>query len=224
MTAQQEIALGQQSAPRLVDELGGMSSDNSAQQLVDDIGNRIVNNSVAAQTPWEFEFHVLDADMVNALALPGGQIFITDALLSRLDREEIAGVLAHEIVHVLARHSAQRMAKSELTNGLVGAVAVASGEAGAAQTAAVVGQLINMQYGREDEIQSDTLGVCLMIDAGYDPSGMREVMQVLAEASEGARPPEFFSTHPDPGNRIERINETIDNAGSFCEQNLNPQE
>ncbi len=225
MTTGQEIALGEQSAPRLIEEFGGLAPDDSSQQLVDDIGNRLVNNTVAAQTPWEFEFHVLDApNNVNALALPGGQIFITSGLLSRLDTNDaIAGVLAHEIVHVLARHSAQRMAQNELTNGLVGAVAVASGEAGASQTAAVIGQLITMEYGRDDEIQSDTLGICLMDDAGYDPSGMRTVMQVLAEASDGARPPEFFSTHPSPENRIERIDSTIDNIQSFCEENFNPE-
>ena len=152
LTTRQEIALGQQSAPRLIDELGGLEGNSSTQQRIDDIGNRLVNNSVAAQTPWEFEFHVLDApDNVNALALPGGQIFITSGLLSRLDsNDQIAGVLAHEMVHVLARHGAQRMAQSELTNGLVGAVAVASGEAEAAQTAAVVGQLITLEYGRDE--------------------------------------------------------------------------
>jgi len=218
MTIEQEIALGLQSEPELIREFGGLHPDQNLQQALDDLGWRLVRNSIAADTPWEWEFHVLDErEMVNAFALPGGPTFITYALLSQLTEEEAAGVMAHEISHVLARHGAQRMAKSQLTNGLVGAVAVASGDANATQTAAVVSQLINMSYSREDELESDTLGVCIMIDAGYDPQGMADVMQVLAQAGGGgARPPEFLSTHPNPDNRIEEIREAIQNADSEC--------
>lgn len=217
LTPQQEIALGLQSVPQLTQQFGGEYRDAEVQALIDEIGFRLVESTVAAQTPWRFEFTVLnDPNTVNAFALPGGQVFITVALLSQLETEDqVAGVLAHEIVHVLARHSAQRIAQSDLTNGLVGAVAVASGDAGAAQTAAMIGQLVNMRYGRDDEIQSDTLGVCLMLEAGYDAAQLIDVMRVLAEAGGGSQP-EFFSTHPDPGNRVERIRETIDNAETRC--------
>ncbi len=218
LTAQQEIALGLQSAPQMMQEFGGLYRDQEVQNAIDDIGWRLVNNSIASQTNWRFEFHVLaDSNTINAFALPGGQIFITVGLLSRLDTEDqVAGVLAHEIVHVLARHGAQRIAKSELTNGLVGAVGVASGDASAAQIANMVGQFVNMQYGRDDELQSDGIGVCLMIDAGYDPQGMIDVMRVLAEASGGNRQPEFFSSHPNPENRIEAIQSAIANASQDC--------
>jgi len=217
LTVDQEITLGLQSEPELMSQFGGLSNDQRDQSIVDDIGFDLVRNSIAADTPWEFDFHLLaDASTVNAFALPGGPIFITEALYSRLDRDELAGVLAHEIVHVLARHGAQRIAKSELTNGLIGAVGVASGEASAAQTAAMVGQIVNMSYGRQDELQSDAIGVCLMLDAGYDPQGMVEVMRVLAEATGGARQPEFFSTHPNPDNRIDEIEEAIANAPENC--------
>jgi predicted Zn-dependent protease len=173
---------------------------------------------VADDTEWEWEFHVLDApDLVNAFALPGGQIFITTALLERFEGEgDIAAVLAHEIVHVLGRHSAEQMAKAELTNGLVGAVAVASGDASATQAAAVFGQLINMKYSRDHEHQADTIGICLLIDAGYPPEEMIDVMQVLAQASGGQAPPEFMSTHPSSDNRIEEIEEAIANADEDC--------
>lgn len=218
LTPEQEIALGLQSAPELIQEFGGLYPDDAAQDSIDEIGNRLVNDSIARDTPWQFDFHILDnAETVNAFALPGGQIFITTALLSALDTEdEVAGVLSHEIVHVLARHSAQQIAKNDLTNGLVGAVGVASGDASAAQTAAIIGQLVNMRYGREDEIQSDTLGVCVMIDAGYDPNAMIEVMQVLEAASGGSSQPEFFSTHPSTENRISQIEQAIQNASSDC--------
>lgn len=218
MTADQEIALGLQSAPQLIREFGGLYPDEDIQDAIDIIGFRLVNSSIARRTDWRFEFHVLDdPQTINAFALPGGQVFITTALLSRLETEdEVAGVLAHEIVHVLARHGSQRIAKGELTNGLIGAIAVASENANAAQTAAVIGQLVNMQYGRDDEIQSDTLGVCLMIDAGYDPEAMIDVMRVLEAASRGGRQAEFFSTHPNPENRIQRIESAIANASREC--------
>ncbi|WP_324389848.1 M48 family metallopeptidase [Aggregatilinea sp.] len=218
LTVDQEIALGLQSAPEMINEYGGLYPDEEAQQVVDSIGNRLVTNSVASDTPWPFEFYVLnDRNTLNAFALPGGQVFITAALLNELTTEDqIAGVLAHEIVHVLARHAAQRIAKSDLSNGLVGAVGVAAGDASAAQTAAVIGQLINMQYSRDDETESDTLGICLMVDTEYNPEAMIDVMRVLEAASTGAGQPEFFSTHPSPEHRIERIQEAIQTASQDC--------
>ncbi|MBC8098832.1 MAG: M48 family metalloprotease [Armatimonadetes bacterium] len=217
LTPEQEIALGLQAAPELINEYGGLYQDQEIQDLIDEIGERLVNESVARDTPWEFEFYVLDdRDTINAFALPGGQVFITTALLAEFENDDqIAGVLGHEIVHVLARHSAQRIAKSELTNGLIGAVGVASGNASATQTAAMIGQMINMSYGREDELESDSLGVCLMLDAGYDPRGMLSVQEILA-ASGGGGQPEFASSHPSPENRLARIQEAIDNADTIC--------
>lgn len=218
LSAEQEIALGLQAAPQVAREFGGLLNNAQVQNRIDQIGARLVNTEIPRGTPWQFDFSVLDSpDTVNAFALPGGPIFITSALLRETTREDqVAAVLAHEMVHVLARHGSQQIAASELTNGLVGAVAVASGRADATTTAAIVGQLMNLRYGRTDEIQSDTLGVCLLIDAEYDPMGMAEVMQILAEASRGSIRPEFFSTHPSPDNRIQRIERAIDNAAREC--------
>ena len=218
LTPDQEIALGLQSAPEMIQEFGGLSPDQNAQTTVDNIGFNIVNKSVAHTTPWQFEYSVLaDQQTVNAFALPGGQVFITEALLSQLTtQDEIAGVLAHETIHVLASHSAQQIASSDLTNGLVGAVGVASGDASTAQTAAMIGQLIGLRYSRDDETQADTLGVCLMIASGYNPQGMVEVMQVLQNASGGSSQPEFLETHPNPANRIVQIQNAIQSAPTRC--------
>lgn len=220
MTVQQEIALGRQSVPSLIQEFGGLTRDDDLQAAVEALGEELVAESIAADTPWQFEFYVLDSDVLNAFALPGGPVFITEEMIRQLDGDvdAVAAVLSHEIVHVLARHGAQRVTQSNLTNGLIGAVAVASGDADAAQTAAVIGQLVNLQYGRDDELQSDSIGVCLMLDAGFDPEGMIEVQETLADASNGQRPPEFFSSHPNPDNRIEEIEEAIENANEFCPQ------
>jgi predicted Zn-dependent protease len=142
--------------------------------------------------------------------LPGGQVFITAALLSELKTEgQLAGVLGHEIGHVVARHSAQRMAKQQLTQGITGAVVVAAGGGGEAQLAQMVGQMVNMKYGREDELQSDTLGVRFMSEAGYDPRAMVGVQEILAQQSGGEAPPEILSTHPSAPNRIQTIEAAI---------------
>jgi len=211
LTPRQEIALGLNAVPEMMGQFGGLHPDKNLQRRVDDIGMRLVKETAARETGWAYEFHLLgDSKTVNAFALPGGQIFITYALYENLKTEgQLAGVLGHEIGHVVARHSAQQIAKSQLTSGLTGAVVVASGDRGAAQAAMIIGQLVNMKYGRGDELQSDSLGVRFMSEAGYDPRSMIEVMQILAEASGGARQPEFFSTHPDPGNRSARIEQMI---------------
>lgn len=214
----QEVALGLQAVPEMTRSFGGQSTDAEAQQLIDRIGQTIVENSDASKSQYPFEFHVLaDSDVINAFALPGGQIFITEALLSRLTTEgQIAGVLGHEIAHVVGRHGAEQLAKQTLTQGLTGAAVIAAADPdnpGASRTsamvAAAVGQMVNMRYGRNDELESDRLGVRFMTQAGYDPRGMIRVQEVLRDAAKGSRQPEFFSTHPNPENRIQKIEEAI---------------
>lgn len=221
MTPQQEIAIGLQSAPEMVRQFGGISRDAEAVRLVDRVGQRLLKGIAAnvkpEANPYTYAFHLLDDDQtVNAFALPGGQVFITEALLRRLTTEgQLAGVLGHEIGHVVGRHSAARLAKGELTNKLIAAVTVAASETRtgmmtAQQIAGIVGGMINMKYGREDELESDELGLKFMVYAGYDPRSMMKVMEVLQQASSGGGgKPEFMSTHPDPGRRIEVIEAKI---------------
>lgn len=211
LTPDQEISLGLQAKPEMVQEFGGEHPDARLRTLVENVGRRVLQQSDANKTGWQFEFTLLaDPQTINAFALPGGQVFITYALLSRLQTEgQLAGVLGHEIGHVVARHGAQHMAKEDLTGGLLGAVSVASGSASADQIAAQVAQMINLKYGRGDELQSDDLGVRFMTQAGYDPRAMVGVMEILQAAAGPNRVPEFQSTHPDPGNRIQKIQEAI---------------
>jgi beta-barrel assembly-enhancing protease len=218
LTVEEEIALGLQSAPQMAAEFGGLDPDENLQAQIDTIGQRLVESSEAKDTEYPFDFHLLaDTQTVNAFALPGGQIFITRALLNLLETEgEVAGVLGHEIGHVVGRHSAEQIAKSQLIQGLAGAAGVGLYDpenpqsATAAQMAALVGSMINMKYGRDDELQSDRLGVRFLADSDYDPRSLIRVMEALAGANDGARQPEFMSTHPDPGNRIEEIEKAIE--------------
>ncbi|TPW15906.1 MAG: hypothetical protein FD129_820 [bacterium] len=173
--------------------------------------------SPAGRSGYPFEFHLLaDLSTINAFALPGGQIFITAGLMEKLDTEgELAGVLGHEIGHVVGRHGAEQMAKAQLTQGLTGAAVIATydpsdpNSRNSAAVAQMIGGLINMKYGRDDELESDRLGVEYAAASGFDPRSMLRVMEVLAEASQGQAPPEMMRTHPDPGNRAERIEQLI---------------
>jgi predicted Zn-dependent protease len=218
ITEEQEIALGLQAAPEMAAQHGGLHPDQQAQALVDAVGAKLVSHSAASQTQYPFEFHLLaDPQTVNAFALPGGPVFITAALFSRLETEgQLAGVLGHEIGHVVARHSAQRIAQQQLTQGLTGALVLSTYDPDnpssqrTAQMAMVVGGLVNMKFGREDELQSDALGVRFLADSGYDPRALIGVMRILEEAAGGARQPEFFSTHPNPENRIAQIQAAIE--------------
>ena len=209
ITPQQEIQLGLQSFDQMAAQHGGLYPDERLQAYVDMVGNKLVQSSLARETPYEYDFHLLaDNQTINAFALPGGQCFITFALLSKLENEDqLAGVMGHEIGHVLGRHSAERIANQEFWNTVAQGAQVGM-EAG--QMAQAVGQMVNMKYGREDELESDYLGVKFMIDAGYNPEEMIGVMEILREAAGPNRVPEFQSTHPDPENRIERIKEAIE--------------
>ncbi|MCX6046390.1 MAG: M48 family metalloprotease [Chloroflexi bacterium] len=218
ISPQQEVAMGLQAAPEMAQEYGGLANDPQSQAKLDQVCENLTSKSDAAKTDWPFECHLLaDEQTINAFALPGGPVFITMALFQKLETEgELAGVMGHEIGHVVARHSAQQIAKQQLTQGLTGAAVIASYDPNNPRTqqtaavAAMIGQLVNLRFGREDELQSDQLGVRFMGQAGYDPRSMIKVMQILEASSQGNEPPEFFSTHPNPENRITRIQEAID--------------
>ena len=217
LTPQQEIIIGQQSAPKMAAQHGNLYPDPALQDYIDQVGNRVVQSSAAKSSPYPFNFHLLrDPQTVNAFALPGGQVFITAALLSRLNSEaQLAGVLGHEVGHVIGRHGAEHLAKQQLGSALVNAVGIAASDnpnsgRQAAILAQAVNQMVNLKYGREDELESDRLGFQFMTAAGYNPVGIVELMKILDSARGGAGgQPEFMSTHPNPGNRIGQLNSII---------------
>lgn len=217
MSPQEEVAMGLQAAPEMAAQFGGLSQNAQAAGLVKQVGDEIVARSDASRGPYEFDFHLLaDTQTVNAFALPGGQIFITEALLAQLETEgQLAGVLAHEVGHVVGRHSAEQLAKMRLTQGLTGAAVIAAVDPNdpssyrTAQFAMLVNQMINLKFSRSDELESDSLGIQYMTQAGYDPRSLIDVMRILESAGGPNRPAEFMSTHPDPGNRVATIEDAI---------------
>lgn len=213
LSVDQEIALGLQSAPTMAAKMGGEVNPRSKDAaIVSEVGERLVAESVARKSPYQFQFHLLrDPETVNAFALPGGQIFITVGLLNRLHNEaQLAGVLGHEIGHVIHRHSAQHMATSDLGTKLVTAVGVASSDGQSSgrsnqAVAAMVNNMLQLKYGRGDETESDQFGLEAMQSAGFDPSQMLGVMKILAEVSKGNRQPEWMASHPHPEHRAAQI-------------------
>lgn len=208
---QEEIRLGLQTAPQMAEQHGGLYPDQRLQAYVDMVGNKLVQNTMASRSPYKYDFHLLaDTETINAFALPGGQIFITYALFEKLNEDQLAGVLGHEIGHVLGRHSSERIANTEFWQTVSQGAAVGADAGG---LVAGIGQNTLLKNGRGDELESDDLGVRFMINAGYDPNEMIRVMEILKEAAGPGRVPEFKSTHPDPENRIEKIRESIEKYG-----------
>lgn len=216
---EQEIALGLQAAPQMVQQHGGPSRDRAAQDQVTRVGFELLQaleqqlaQSEDRTNPYKFQFTLLaDPQTVNAFALPGGQVFITEALYTRLESVgQLAGVIGHEIGHVIERHGNKRMAKQKLFSGLATAGGMAGGDANSARMAQMATQMLSMKYGREDELESDKWGVRLCYMAGYDPRAMFGVMKVLEEATGGKGPPEMMSTHPKPANRMQYVKKVIE--------------
>ncbi len=216
MNVDQEKRMGLEAAPQMAAKMGGALDPRSdvRARAVAEVGRLLVDKSDASKSPYVGNFHFTlldDPKTVNAFALPGGPIFITVALYERMtDEAELAGVLGHEIGHVINRHAAQHMAKSELGQMLTVAVGVGSsgnddGGRKAQMAAMMANQMMQLKYGRGDESQSDEFGMRFMAEAGYDPTAMLDVMKILKDSSKGGGPPEMLSTHPLPETRLQEI-------------------
>ena len=211
-STEEEVGIGLQSTPQMIQEYGGLYPDQRAQAYVQSVGQKLASDPLVQKSGYPFQFYLLaDPQVVNAFALPGGNVFITAALYGKLQNEDqLAGALGHEIGHVIARHGAVRMAKTGLIQGLIQAVMIGSGgDMSATQIANVIGNYTNLSYGRDQELESDDWGVKLMLDEGYDPYQFIGVMDILEASSGGQRVPEFQSSHPSPDNRREKIKEAI---------------
>jgi beta-barrel assembly-enhancing protease len=208
---EQEKQLGDEAIQPILAELGGQYPDPELQAYVTRIGNEIV---AAAHThvdersgfpDWEFQFYVANTSMINAFALPGGHVVLTRGIMLELKSEaEMANLLGHEVAHVFARHSAERM--SDMTLMMLPVMVLGAFEE--TQGVAVVGmvalQLLSLSYSRHDEREADEFGLRFAADAGFNPYGMVGVMRMIEGFSDaaGGPPPEFLSTHPNPGDRV----------------------
>lgn len=227
LSLSEEVALGSEAAPQLTQEYGGAVPDARLGNSLTRVGRSMTEtlDGDFRDLPWEFT--LLNSPVINAFALPGGKVFVSRALIERMTNEaQLAGVLGHEIGHVTARHGNQKISASLIAQGVVVGAAVAASGSDSTLIQAGVPMLVQagsgsflLKYGRDQELESDRLGMEYMTRVGYNPIGMRQTMEILAEASGGSSPPEFFSTHPHPESRIEQIDNLIETRYSNTQFN-----
>lgn len=206
MSESQEIALGQQSDPAVVAQFG-LYQDEDLQKFIKEKGQEMA--SVSHRSHLKFEFKVVDSPVLNAFALPGGFVYFTRGILAHFNNEaQFAGVLGHEIGHVTARHGASQQSKQILYSGGLIVGMILSPELAQMGEAASQGLgLLFLKFGRDDESQSDRLGVEYSTKIGYDAKEMARFFGVLDRVSGGpeGRVPTFMSTHPDPADRNNKV-------------------
>jgi predicted Zn-dependent protease len=201
------------------------SDDRQMQRRVDAIAQRITRAAGAGQEPWEVV--VFEGEQVNAFALPGRRIGVYEGLVQLADGDaELAGVIAHEVGHVLEQHSQERLGAAKLSKLGVNAVnaALQAGNVGYAnQIAGLLGAGaqygVILPYGRSQELQADEFGMLTMAKAGYDPREAIDFWRKMAQQSEGKAPPEFASTHPAGERRIRQLRDLLPRAMEIYRRN-----
>ncbi|MCG9579560.1 M48 family metallopeptidase [Vibrio tubiashii] len=210
-------SLGAQSFEQMKKELK-VSSDAKTNAYV-----QCVTDSITQHVPKQpgfdsWEVVVFDSDQVNAFALPGGKIGVYTGLLKvAVTQDQLATVIGHEIAHVLADHSNERLSQSQIANAGLQLTNIALGSSEYAQyqgaTMAALGLGVQygvlMPYGRTQESEADVVGLELMAKSGFDPNQSVDLWENMAKASGGAQPPELLSTHPSHGTRIQDLSAKI---------------
>jgi len=208
MSESQEIAMGQQADPSIVAQFG-LYQDDNLQKFINARGQEMAK--ISHRPNLKFDFKVLDSPVVNAFALPGGYVYFTRGIMAHFNNEaEFAGVLGHEIGHITARHGAQQQTKAFLGQlGLIAGIIIKPEFAQYLNVASQGLQLLFLKFGRDDESQSDQLGVEYSTRVNYDAHEMADFFQTLDRLSGGSegRIPTFMSTHPDPLNREQNVKE-----------------
>ena len=218
MSPEKEIQVGTEEHPKMVQQFGGEYGDRALRAYVRNLGLSLAKTSEMPDLPWTFT--VLNDNMVNAFALPGGFVYVTRGLLALAsDEAELAGVLSHEIGHVTARHSAQRYSSTVAANigvQVLGVLSQAAGLGRAGGDLASIGANVALKsYSREQELESDMLGVRYMTRIGYDPQALvsffdklrahQAIEAKLAGKDAGAIDENnILSTHPRTADRIQQ--------------------
>lgn len=209
----QEIQMGQQADKEIVATMG-LYPDEDLQRWIQQFGLEMAKKSERPDLPWSFR--VVDDPAVNAFALPGGFIYVTRGLMTHVGNEaELAGVVGHEIGHVTAQHSVHRMSSAQLAQLGLGVGMILKPELQKYGNLIGTGMsLLFLKFSRDDERQADDLGLRYMVRAEYDPQQMPGVFEMLERVSQaaggGGGMPEWLATHPNPGNRRERMLKALD--------------
>lgn len=213
ISTQQELALGRQYAAEIEQQLP-VVEDAAIDRYINELGTRIQQQPGTRDIP--YTFYVVNIDQVNAFAVPGGHVYINRGLIERAESlSELAGVVAHEIGHVEARHGAEQMERMQAAQGGLAIATILLGEEpeGVAGAAVQVGaQAYFAHHSREDELEADSLAVRLLPAAGIAPAGIVSFFRKLLEDQERAPSTleQWFSTHPLTSERIDQVQRLID--------------
>lgn len=216
-TPQQDIELGKKVAEDAEHQLPSCNSPKVDAYLTS-LGKKLIAKLPTRGVNYPFEFHCVNDKEINAFALPGGYVFVNRGAIEVSDYEaELAGVLAHELTHVAMRHGTSEASKAKLAEvGLGAADLLLGGNAGGALLSGLenfVAGGVLLRNSRTAETQADVIGTQILYDSGYDPRALAQFFQKLQKESEGKTPPEFFSDHPSPEHRVERVQEEIQKLG-----------
>jgi Zn-dependent protease with chaperone function len=202
----QEVQMGQQEAAK-IDKQMPIVNDAVLNRYIQNLGARLVAKAPGPKYPYTFK--IVNQKEINAFALPGGPIHINLGTIQAADNEaQLAGVMAHEMGHVIMRHSTNMMSKQALAQAPLAILGGLMGNGKGAQIAQMVGSVglgsVFLKYSRDAENQADLVGTGIMHDAGYNPQAMVDFFHKLEEEG-GARGPQFMSDHPNPGNRAQSV-------------------
>ena len=211
-TPEQDVEIGRQATAEVNRQMPVLPESNPVAKYVQQLGQQLAAHA-PGPNQWPFSFHVVNIKEINAFALPGGPIYINVGTIQAADDEgQLAGVMAHEISHVVLRHSTEQASKAafaQLPLAVLGATIGRSAAGQIAQLGASFGaQSLFLKYSRDAEREADLLGSQIMYDSGYDPYSMVEFFTKL-EKEGGAGGPQFLSDHPNPGNRVENVRQAI---------------
>ncbi|QIB66030.1 M48 family metalloprotease [Kineobactrum salinum] len=224
MSQGKEVRIGEEMHAEILKE-GGLYEDAELQAYVDRVGQRLAANS--DRPDMQFTFTVIDSPDLNAFATPGGYVYINRGLLSYLDNEaELAGVLAHEIAHITARHAARQQSASITNKVLAVTAGVLTGSRQIMDSAAMYGTELVRGYGREHELEADGLGAKYMYLSGYEPDALLEVIAVLKDqeqfqrvrARSSGKPAGtyhgLYATHPRNDQRLQTVVRAANELGA----------
>jgi len=212
-----DVQVGKQNAEILKKRLP-LCNDPKVDAYLTKLGLKLVAKLPTRGVQYPWEFHCVNSKEINAFALPGGYVFVNRGAIEVSDNEaQLAAVMAHELSHVALRHGTAQASKAQIMQGAAGIFGgIFGGSTGGAlltQGVALGAGSVLLHYSRSDETQADVLGTQTMYDAGYDPRAMAQFFEKLEAETQGKNPPQFLSDHPNPGNRVERVDEEIDKLG-----------
>ena len=214
---QEDINLGKQAATDAQRHLP-LCNAPRVDAYLRQLGTRLVQKLPTGGVQYPFEFHCVNDKAINAFALPGGYVFINRGVIEASDNEsQLAGVMAHELSHVALRHGTNQATKAMLAETGLGIFGAVFGDSTGGALLTTLGSFtaggVLLRYSRTAESQADVMGTQVLYDAGYDPRAMAQFFEKLEGESKGKNPPEFFSDHPSPERRVERVDEEVEKLG-----------